>query len=77
MRSREGTGRHRQPEFRIDCPHCGLSCLARRQGRNRVQHIRAHLDDAGNVCPPLAPHEHAELRTTGTDPRFGNQLQLF
>jgi len=77
MRSREGTGRHRQPEFRIDCPHCGLSCLARRQGRNRVQHIRAHLNDNGKVCPPLTPSEAKVIASTGTDPRFGNQLALF
>jgi len=51
--------------------------MARRQGRNRVQHIRAHLDNDGTVCPPLTPGDVAVLTKSGTDPRFGNQLALF
>jgi hypothetical protein len=53
-RSREGNGRHRQPWIEVVCVHCGQTVKARRTLPGKPLHVRTHLNDNWDACPPLA-----------------------
>ena len=59
-RAREGSGRHRQPWIEIICVHCGQTVKARRTLPGHPLHVRVHLDDNFDACPPL-PHRPKTL----------------
>jgi hypothetical protein len=44
---------HRQFWVDVECPHCGLTAHARRTLPGKPWHIRVHLTDEGETCPPL------------------------
>ena len=72
--ARYGSGRHRQSWHAIVCPHCGLSCVARRTLPGKPLYVRTHVTEAGALCPPAIFGETRAVYRRPVDP---NQMSLF
>jgi len=64
-KSREGSGRHRQPWIEIVCERCGLTVKARRTLPGKPLHVRTHYDDFFNLCVPVS-NDASEDPPSGT-----------